>query len=236
MNNNIILKRIGAYLIDFIVITLISMILTKMSFINPKYDEYVEVTNKYNEILSDYYEKEIDIDELNEEVNEISYEMNKSGYVYLIGDIVVIILYFGVFNYVYKGQTLGKKLMNLQIISNKDKPLKIFNYFIRCIILNGIIMDIITLIAICFSKSTYYDVYRIGSNINMMFQIIIFLSIMFSVSGRGLHDIIVGTKVINTKVSNEEVVKENKEEEIKEKVEIIKPAKGNKKKGVKKDE
>ncbi len=212
MNNNIILKRIGAYLIDFIVITLISMILTKMSFINPKYDEYVEVTNKYNEILSDYYEKEIDIDELNEEVNEISYEMNKSGYVYLIGDIVVIILYFGVFNYVYKGQTLGKKLMNLQIISNKDKPLKIFNYFIRCIILNGIIMDIITLIAICFSKSTYYDVYRIGSNINMMFQIIIFLSIMFSVSGRGLHDIIAGTKVINTKVSNEEVVKENKEE------------------------
>ena len=235
MNNNIILKRIGAYLIDFIVITLISMILTKMSFINPKYDEYVEVTNKYNEILSDYYEKEIDIDELNEEVNEISYEMNKSGYVYLIGDIVVIILYFGVFNYVYKGQTLGKKLMNLQIISNKDKPLRISNYIIRCIILNGIIMDIITLIAICFSKSTYYDVYRIGSNINMMFQIIIFLSIMFSVSGRGLHDIIAGTKVINTKVSNEEVVKENKEE-IKEKVEIIKPAKGNKKKGVKKDE
>ena len=70
----------------------------------------------------------------------------------------------------------------------------------------------------------------------MMFQIIIFLSIMFSVSGRGLHDIIAGTKVINTKVSNEEVVKENKEEEIKEKVEIIKPVKGNKKKGVKKDE
>ena len=58
---------------------------------------------------------------------------------------------------------------------------------------------------------------------------------MVSVSGRGLHDIIAGTKVINTKVSNEEVVKENKEE-IKEKVEIIKPAKGNKKKGVKKDE
>ena len=52
---------------------------------------------------------------------------------------------------------------------------------------------------------------------------------MFSVNGRGLHDLIAGTKVINTKVSNEEVVKENKEE-IKEKVEIIKPVKGNKKK------
>ena len=232
MNNNIILKRIGAYLIDFIVITLISMILTKMSFINPKYDEYVEVTTKYNEILSDYYEKEIDIDELNEEVNEISYEMNKSGYVYLIGDIVVIILYFGVFNYVYKGQTLGKKLMNIQIISNKNKPLKIFNYFIRCIILNGIIMDIITLIAICFSKSTYYDIYRIGSNINMMFQIMIFLSIMFSVSGRGLHDIIAGTKVISTK-DYEEITEDKTEEKLEEKKENNK---NRKKKEVKKDE
>lgn len=232
MNNNIILKRIGAYLIDFIVITLISMILTKMSFINPKYDEYVEVTTKYNEILSDYYEKEIDIDELNEEVNEISYEMNKSGYVYLIGDIAVIILYFGVFNYVYKGQTLGKKLMNIQIISNKNKPLKMFNYFIRCIILNGIIMDIITLIAICFSKNTYYDVYRIGSNINMMFQIIIFLSIMFSVSGRGLHDIIAGTKVISTK-DYEEITEDKTEENLEEKKENNK---NRKKKEVKKDE
>ncbi len=232
MNNNIILKRIGAYLIDFIVITLISMILTKMSFINPKYDEYVEVTTKYNEILSDYYEKEIDIDELNEEVNEISYEMNKSGYVYLIGDIAVIILYFGVFNYVYKGQTLGKKLMNIQIISNKNKPLKMFNYFIRCIILNGIIMDIITLIAICFSKNTYYDIYRIGSNINMMFQIIIFLSIMFSVSGRGLHDIIAGTKVISTK-DYEEITEDKTEENLEEKKENNK---NRKKKEVKKDE
>jgi len=232
MNNNIILKRIGAYLIDFMVITLISMILTKMSFINPKYDEYVEVTDKYNEILSDYYDKEIDTDKLNEEVNKISYEMNKSGYVYLIGDIVVIILYFGVFNYVYKGQTLGKKLMNIQIISNKDKPLRISNYIIRCIILNGIIMDIITLIAICFSKNTYYDIYRIGSNINMMFQIIIFLSIMLNISGRGLHDIIAGTKVISTK-DYQEITDEKTEDKIEEKKE---KNKNSKKKEVKKDE
>ena len=120
-------------------------------------DEFIEQYGKYKAKISNKY-----IDELNEEVNEISYEMNKSGYVYLIGDIVVIILYFGVFNYVYKGQTLGKKLMNIQIISNKDKPLRISNYIIRCIILNGIIMDIITLIAICFSKNTYYYVFLLN--------------------------------------------------------------------------
>lgn len=229
MNNSLIFKRIGAYLIDLLVITLFSMILTKISFINPRYEEYVEVSTKYNEMLNDYYEKKINITEFNSKVSDMSYDMNKSGFVYIIGDIAVIILYFGIYNFASKGKTLGKRIMNLQITSAKDKPLKIYNYLIRCILLNGIIMDIITLIAICFTRETYFEIYSLGSNFNMMLQIIIFLSIMFSVNGRGLHDLIAGTKVINTKVSNEEVVKENKEE-IKEEVEIIKPVKGNKKK------
>lgn len=229
MNNSLIFKRIGAYLIDLLVITLFSMILTKISFINPRYEEYVEVSTKYNEMLNDYYEKKINITEFNSKVSDMSYDMNKSGFVYIIGDIAVIILYFGIYNFASKGKTLGKRIMNLQIISAKDKSLKIYNYLIRCILLNGIIMDIITLIAICFTKETYFEIYSLGSNFNMILQIIIFLSIMFSVNGRGLHDLIAGTKVINTKVSNEEVVKENKEE-IKEEVEIIKPVKGNKKK------
>lgn len=229
MNNSLIFKRIGAYLIDLLVITLFSMILTKISFINPRYEEYVEVSTKYNEMLNDYYEKKINITEFNSKVSDMSYDMNKSGFVYIIGDIAVIILYFGIYNFASKGKTLGKRIMNLQIISAKDKSLKIYNYLIRGILLNGIIMDIITLIAICFTRETYFEIYSLGSNFNMILQIIIFLSIMFSVNGRGLHDLIAGTKVINTKVSNEEVVKENKEE-IKEEVEIIKPVKGNKKK------
>lgn len=220
MNNSTIFKRIGAYLIDFLVITFISMIITRMSFINPKYDEYVEVSNKYNEMLNDYYDKKIDMAEFNSKLSDISYDMNKSGYVYIISDIVIIILYFGVYNYVSHGKTLGKRIMNLQIVSAKDKPLKIYNYLVRCILLNGIIMDIITLIAICFNRNTYYDIYSIGSNINMSLQIVIFLSIMFTASGRGLHDFIAGTKVINTKVITEASLEENNN-----KTEIIKPVK-----------
>lgn len=233
MKNSTILKRIGAYLIDLLVITLFSMIITRISFINPKYDEYVEASEKYNEMLNDYYDKKIEISEFNDKVSEISYDLNKNGYVYLISDIVVIILYFGVFNFVSKGQTLGKRIMNLQIVSAKDKPLKIYNYLIRCIILNGIIMDIVTLIAICFSRSKYYDIYSIGSNINMIIQVAIFISIMFSVSGRGLHDFLAGTKVIDTKVTNIELENKNNSEDKEnkeEKVEVIKPNKKNNKK------
>ncbi|MCM1053545.1 MAG: RDD family protein [Ruminococcus sp.] len=198
MKSNIF-KRVCAYLIDFIVITLISAAITSISFLNPKYEEYSKVSGEYNEILNSYYKGDIEIGELSEATRELSYEMNKNGYVYLISGIVVSFLYFGGFAFITKGQTLGKKIMRIKIVSNKDKELKLYNYLIRCFILNGIIPNIITLVAICFSKSTYFKIYNIGSNFDTILMIVIFLMIMLNKEERGLHDIIAGTKVIDLK-------------------------------------
>lgn len=215
MNN--IFKRIGAYLIDMVLITLIGMAVVKISFLNPKYEEYKSVSEEYSNTLMDYYDKKIDIEEFNKKASSLSYDMNKNGYVYLISDIIVIILYFGVFAYFTKGETLGKKLMGLKIVSNSDKPLNIFKLLFRSIFIYNILIDVIALIAICFSRSVYNNIYSIGSNINTLIETIIFISILFSKDGRGLHDKMANTKVIDTKIKNTDI--EEKEEE----VEIIKP-------------
>jgi len=225
MKSNLVLKRVGAYLIDFFIVTLISSALAYISFINPKYDEYIEVSEKYNELLEDYYDEKITVEELTEHTQDMSYDMTKTGYVYIIGDIVIAFLYFGVFAYFTKGQTLGKRLLNIQITSIKEgKELKIYNYFIRVFILNSIILNILTLIAVCFKESTYYTIYSIGANIDSILIILIFIMILFRKDGRGLHDLLAGTKVIDLKEHVEEIPKENEE-----KVEIIKPKKETKK-------
>lgn len=82
-SSNVALKRIVAYLIDYLVITLISSALVYITFINPRYDEYVETSQAYNEVLQKYYDKEIDANELTEQTKELSYELNSSGYVYI---------------------------------------------------------------------------------------------------------------------------------------------------------
>lgn len=120
-SSNVALKRIVAYLIDYLVITLISSALVYITFINPRYDEYVETSQAYNEVLQKYYDKEIDANELTEQTKELSYELNSSGYVYTIGNIIIIFLYYGVFVYFTKGQTLGKRIMGIRIVSNKEK-------------------------------------------------------------------------------------------------------------------
>ena len=224
MTSNVALKRIIAYLIDYIIITLISSALTYITFINPRYDEYVETSQAYNEILQDYYDREIDANELSERTQDLSYELNRSGYVYTIGGIVITFLYFIVFVYFTKGQTLGKKIMGIRIVSNKGKELKMHNYLIRTFILNGVIMNLLTLIAICFKESTYLTIYTVASNFDMILMIIIFLMILFYKDGRGLHDILAGTKVIDVRdEANLAVEEEHKEE--KEEVEVIKPKK-----------
>lgn len=234
MTSNVALKRIVAYLIDYLVITLISSALVYLTFINPRYDEYVETSNTYNEVLQNYYSGEIDANELSEQTRELSYELNSSGYVYTIGNIIIIFLYFGVFAYVTKGQTLGKKIMGIRIVSNKGNNVKWYQYFIRAFILNGVILNILTLIAVCFKESTYLTIYSAASNFDMILMIILFLMILFYKDGRGLHDILAGTKVVDVRMPLEENNREKEEiatsKNTKEdaEVEVIKPKKAKK--------
>lgn len=223
MTSNVPLKRIVAYIIDYLLITLISTALVYITFINPRYDEYLEASKEYNAVAEQYYSKEITAKEFSEQINDLSYELNSTGYVYTIGNIIIIFLYFGVFVYFTKGQTLGKRIMGIKIVSNKGKDLKIYNYFIRAFILNGVILNLCTLIAICFKESTYLKIYSAASNFDLILMIILFLMILFWKDGRGLHDILAGTKVIDVRdEANLEVVEEMKE---KDEVEIIKPKK-----------
>ena len=224
-SSNVALKRIVAYIIDYILITLISSALVYITFLNPRYDEYVEASKTYNEIAQSYYDREIDANEFSAQISEVSYELNSTGYVYTIGSIIIIFLYYGVFVYFTKGQTLGKRIMGIKIVSNKGRELKLYNYLIRAFILNGVILNLGTLIAICFKESTYLKIYNAFSNFDMILMIVLFLMVLFYKDGRGLHDILAGTKVIDVRDEKNLAVNEEQPEEKKEEVEVIKPKK-----------
>ena len=91
-SSNVALKRIVAYIIDYILITLISSALVYITFLNPRYDEYVEASKTYNEIAQSYYDREIDANEFSAQISEVSYELNSTGYVYTIGSIIIVFL------------------------------------------------------------------------------------------------------------------------------------------------
>ncbi len=229
--NKLFFKRLGAYIIDLAVVMLISSSLINLKFINPHYDKYMAANDKYVEVMDKYTKGDIELEEFQNQTLDLSYELNRNGYVYVIGDILIYILYFGVFTRITNGQTLGKKLFNIKIVSNKDKKLKFYNYLLRCIVLNGIIFNIVSLIGLAFKQSIYLKIYTYSSNLSMIVSIIIFLMILFYKDNRGLHDVIAQTKVIdltknpeNSKIIEATEVKVQDEKQIE-----AKPQKNNRK-------
>ena len=215
-------KRILAYLIDIFIVICIATILTM--FI-PVSEEYTNQMNELNAVLEDYSSGDISETEYLEKFNDISYIVNKESVQVSVVSVVLSTIYFVVLAYYMNGQTFGKKIMKIQVVSANSKKLTMNNYLIRSLIVDSILMNAISIIAILFlEKSSYLKVYDVTSTIFGAIYVVIFAMILFRQDGRGLHDLLANTKVISLndkKVLNEETIKEEKKETKKE---VIKDA------------
>ena len=216
-----LLKRLGAYLIDYLVVTVIIYGVMLLPFVNPHKEEY---NTKYNEVVrvnEQFQNNEISSEEFNEALIPIAYDLYRLNGSYVIVSTICFIGYFVIFQFLYKGQTIGKKIFKLKLESANDKPLSMINYFVRAIILYNILIPIIELIIVfTMSSENYYNVYQ---NVNLVSYIIMYITLFFMLvrtDGRGLHDILANTIV---KDENEEVKQEIIE--VKEKEEVKKSPK-----------
>jgi uncharacterized RDD family membrane protein YckC len=108
--------------------------------------------------------------------------------------------------------------MKLKVVKNKEGELTIFNYLIRCAILNGVIINLVLIIFVnIFSANDFYMANYVVSNIQSIVEILILIMIFMTSDARGLHDYLAGTKVIDISNKQDEVeyipkknVKENK--------------------------
>lgn len=223
MNKN--LKRVIAYMIDTILISIIAFALTNVKQINfqldnynKNYEAYEKVAEKYQDLEDEYEEAKEDYEEeeitkkeykkikkeyedyedtYTKSVKKYNYELSKNLIVSTLISIALIIAYFGIFQYSMNGQTLGKKLMKLRVVKNKEGNLNILNYVIRCVILNGVIFNAILIICVyLFNYKDFYTANYIVSNVSSIVEILILMMVFMNKDGRGLHDYLAGTRVI----------------------------------------
>lgn len=131
-------KRILAYLIDIFIVICIATILT--IFI-PVSEEYTNQMNELNAVLEDYSSGDISETEYLEKFNDISYIVNKESVQVSIVSVVLSTIYFVVLVYYMNGQTFGKKIMKIQVVSANSKKLTMNNYLIRSLIVDSILME-----------------------------------------------------------------------------------------------
>lgn len=206
-----IYKRVIAYFIDMLLITFISVILVNYVVKN---ENYMESSNKLMDLINQTVSGNISQEEYNSQYNNLSYEMNKESVDVTIIMCAVSVVYYVIIAYCADGQTLGKKIMRIKIVSNNGKNLHINNYLIRSLLINNILLDIISSALIIFlSKANYITYYSKVSSVFSLFLMTTLVLMFFSNNGRGLHDIIANTKIVNVKRDEIEVTNEIKEAE-----------------------
>ena len=194
-------KRVLAYLVDVMIISFVSLLLT---YFVPTSENYNKLNKEFEALTIDYRNQEVTMEEYLEKGTDINYQLNKEGVPQTIVSTVLSIIYFVVLAYFMNGETLGKKLMKIKITSNNDKKLTMNNYLIRALVIDSVLMNIITIITILlFSKDIYLTSYNIISYVFSFVYIVSLAMILFSKNGRGLQDILANTKVISTETIEE---------------------------------
>ena len=225
MNVNF-LKRFLAYLIDII---LVGTIMGIISAIFTTKNATV-LSNQFLELNEQVINTKLDFGIYYSRVADITLSLDRENFMINIINCVIIILYFVVLPLYKNGQTLGKKIMKLRVVSNNEKKLNFWKYLIRIVILNNIWLSLINIGAVyVVSGVKFYYVTYVISMLSSLIYMLNLIMVMFRKDNRGLHDMVAGTKVIL--VSNDvvvESVEEVKKDGIKEKVEKVSKKKSSK--------
>ena len=235
-------RRFVAYMIDMLVVLIISQSLSGLPFINKELEEYkkytleyyntyeeyaylksylsdeeekelveedynkmLEETPLYKEVVDDIYNKnnkedtKSKLDTLYEEkAKEAFYNLEKKSTVNNIIYLVTVILYFIFFNLYTEGQTLGKKMIRLKIVNNKDDgKVKWWQYLVRCLILYQPIYYLVRLVCIYFlATNSYFEVVNIVYSIQGYLEMLIIALMVFRIDNRGPQDLLASTRVM----------------------------------------
>lgn len=196
-------QRFLAYLIDAVLIFLISAIAI---FPVSNSESLEELTVQNTTIMNQYLEQEIDASTYMNQTMDISYEIAKQSGIATIITIFVYILYYVVFQFYHQGQTLGKRVMKIQVKSRGKEELTLNQLLLRAAIANSILINTLILLFAIFASK---DVYIGGSYIFTIIQyIVIFASVlmvMYRKDGCGVHDLIAHTEVVRCELKEKEL-------------------------------
>ena len=210
------LKRIIAYFIDILIVSIVVTPFINIKAINPYIDDYNKYYEEYTKLIEDANNGDIDTnsDEYKDQVIDLNYKIAEYKVINSSISVVSLIVYFVIIQYFLKGQTIGKKILKLKVVSNKDKELNIGHYFVRSLILNNIIFSIILIAGVyLFGKNGYYNLSMVVSYLQLLVMSVIILMVVLRRDNRGLHDFLAGTKVINNEVEVKEIPSKKEEKE-----------------------
>lgn len=205
-------RRISAFVLDMFLVIFLAISVCSLNYANPYKDSYQETYEEYNniyqEVSSSMFEggSALDDELIINELVPVLHKLQKYNIFLPIWYLVFYILYFVVFAYFNKGQTIGKKLFSLRVVDKDENKASILKMVIRSLfngssLYMGINIVILLQILCVFIKDSliFYQLYIIFSFISLILEIVLIITFLAKKGDRALNDIIAGTKIISLK-------------------------------------
>ena len=191
------MQRLFAYFIDYLIISVVfslfalSFNTTKLTSIND------EINNTMNEIVNISSEEEQNLDDLNNKLIDLQYEYQQESKLASGISLLITFAYFTVFQFLNKGQTIGKKLLKIKVVNKEEKEPSFITMFLRTFIVQGILTTGLSLIGIfVLNKELYMETYFILNSLMSIFVVVCALMVLYRKDRRGLHDMMAGSLVV----------------------------------------
>ena len=188
-------QRLFAYMIDMLIISLVSSLL--ISFI-PVSEAYKLAGERLEKEYVDLIQN-TETEDLMKKVNDIqedAYIVGKSQSLLQLIEVVIYIIYFGVVQFYLGGSSLGKKVSKIKIVGLDGKEVSQNKLLFRTIINYTIYINVIEVfIYYLVPSSIFLYVLFPFTMIGSLYSIVNLFMVLFKKDGRGLTDIICKTKV-----------------------------------------
>ena len=134
------IQRFSALIIDVLIVSLIASLIV-MPFADVKKAD--KLSNESAEIMQDYMTGKINFNTYTLKFISNNYNAARNNGILSIVSIILEILYFVVYQIYNNGQTIGKKIMKIKVVSNSDDELTMNQMIFRSLIANSILFEII---------------------------------------------------------------------------------------------
>ena len=197
-------QRILAFLIDLVLLSMITSLITMFIPVN---DTATKLYEEQNRVLEGYVDGTVSMEEYVNQMIDIGYDISRQTVIVSIVAVVISLLYYVVYPCYNNGQTFGKKLMKIKLVKTNDKELSMNDLLIRSMINNSILVNIITIALVLFlSKDLYLSTSSLLSSIQYLVLIISLIMIAFTKNAQGLHDKVAKTEVVQADTVKEDVL------------------------------
>ena len=189
-------ERLSSYLIDTLIVSLI------FSLICLGFGNYTSEAEKAMlELENKMLENSITMEEYLVEYKDILYDYQKENVLQSGISVALTIAYFVVFQYMNKGQTIGKKILNIRVVDKKSKKsISILKGLLRSFIVFSVVSGTCCILFLyIFNRDTYVISYSALLFLEAIFTIVTMILVLYKKDGRGLHDMMANTIVIKEK-------------------------------------